>query len=900
MKKINRIIIASLILAFTLAPVSPPGIFVFSQEEPQDEEITGYKEWKENKLISESVYVSSEATLIIKKGITITFKEGASIIVAGKLFVKGTKKDPVKFRKEEAEEAVENADGDYSGYSINITGEAYFKNADITGGGNSVPVFVNNHNFFNQTYAGYASGAIIAGGSAKLRVEESDIHGNISGINLEYLNSESYVKVNRSSFFRNVHNDVSVAEFNWNDKIPDFKYNWWGSSDGPEKICYTPTSCSYKKITGNVNVSSWLTQENFKDPVIIIPGIVGSAEKNGVWQIDPFLHSYDNLYDEFVDNGYIPNQTLFTFPYEWRNSNSANALLLRNKINAIKQAGNWPKVDVVAHSMGGLLAWEYIESDFYQDDVDQLVSVGVPNNGAPEAYLKWEAGAFTFDLKDLVFKKIFTNEAEENGYEDVFHYIHGRPISSVQELLPVYDYLYEVDDNLNLREYPHNYPANPFLENLNSDGKKDKLLYVELDKIVGNAASDTSTIAGFKVIDADMGEYWEHGYPHGFEIPIGDRGIKWDKGDRTVPLISAKSENIFADQEMEINSSHIQILTDAQKDILEILTGDRPENEVRRNLIKRILIFSVYSPIDIQVIAPDKKVVGKNFQTGETINKIDGAYYTRADTDAEFLTIPNPEEGEYKILTQGTGDGDYKIEVSSISEDEDNPEEANESTAEITGTATAGAEDELKIGLDDNKVIIENQDEIAPTIEITSPQEKEYLNNQIIAINYSVYDIVSPADKIISETYYDEDKFTQNDIDLSLEHLGNHQIKIIAKDETLNESEKTINFSTTTDIQAIIDNISHYYELGLITNKKDKEWLEHQLKILEKNLTLLDKIKENDKIKSRVKQELTELFEKLADRHIDLIIRFIENDRHNAFSEKAREILIESLKFLRF
>ena len=42
------------------------------------------------------------------------------------------------------------------------------------------------------------------------------------------------------------------------------------------------------------------------DPVIIIPGILGSEEHDGVWEIDPILHTYDDLIATLDANGYTP------------------------------------------------------------------------------------------------------------------------------------------------------------------------------------------------------------------------------------------------------------------------------------------------------------------------------------------------------------------------------------------------------------------------------------------------------------------------------------------------------------------------------------------------------------------------------------------------------------------
>ena len=126
------------------------------------------------------------------------------------------------------------------------------------------------------------------------------------------------------------------------------------------------------------------------DPVIIIPGILGSSDKNGEWVIDPIFHTYDDLIATLEANGYEKGKDLFTLPYDWRESNILTALKLRNKINEVQTTCNCDKVDLVAHSMGGLVARQYIQSDKYENDVDQLIFLGTPHLGSPDSYLMWE------------------------------------------------------------------------------------------------------------------------------------------------------------------------------------------------------------------------------------------------------------------------------------------------------------------------------------------------------------------------------------------------------------------------------------------------------------------------------------------------------------------------------
>lgn len=273
---------------------------------------------------------------------------------------------------------------------------------------------------------------------------------------------------------------------------------------------------------------------------------MGSWEEDGKWQIDPIFHTYDNLYDEFASNGYSAGQNLFTFPYQWRDSNKVNAVELKAKIQQIKNQTNRPKVDVVAHSMGGLLAREYIESSYYGDDVDQLIAVGTPHLGAPKDYVKWEAGEFFFDVFEMTAKRIFTLEALENGFLNVYQYIRNRPITSVQELLPVYNYLYDIDNNYTLRAtYPNNYPRNEFLENLNEQSNTQALKNTEFTKIIGKLNSDKSVIAGYNVESVNYSGIWQYGYPKSFDNPLlVEEGLRKSDGDKTVPLYSAEAAQI--------------------------------------------------------------------------------------------------------------------------------------------------------------------------------------------------------------------------------------------------------------------------------------------------------------------------------------------------------------------
>lgn len=891
-RPINDFLIFFLIFLFILAPISPSKFFPirnFSAKADSAENVSGYQEWDTDKTIDKNISILSGATLVIKPGVVVTF-DGGEVSVDGTMVASGTIKKPVIFKK---------ADGSRWAYSISVKtdGKLIMRNADVSGGGYSRYTMKKNSIFNSALASGIITGGIDVNGGW-LDVENSSFHDNKTAIFVGNQNLDR-IKVNRSKFFNNESFDAYYCGSSGNNL--DFKYNWWGNSNGPSKICDSGNSCWYEKFEGEVDFSNWLTSENFRDPVIIIPGILGSEKKNGTWQIDPIFHAYDNLYEEFAENGYVPGEDLFTFPYEWRNSNVENAKLLKIRIQEIKQQENWPKVDVVAHSMGGLLAREYIESDEYGNDIDQLIALGTPNNGAPIAYLKWEAGAFLSDYQEIFMKYYFNHEAKESGFDNVFHYIQNK-ITSVKELLPVHEYLYDTENNNDLIVYNEiNYPINEFLENLNDSNRKLNLLKVESNKIIGNVISPVSTVAGFNVIKTDMGEYWVHGYPLGFEIPIGDRGLTMGNGDRTVPIESAKSENIYADNLIELNSSHIKLPTNAQKDVLEILTGIRPSTEVNHSLIRDILFVSVFSPVDIQIVAPNGKRVGKDFESGEIINEIEGAYYSGFDSNNEFLTIPNPVDGKYKIFTQGTGDGNYKIEVAKITEDSITGI-ASESMAAIEGTAVFEQEKEEEVRVEGSEVSVVNQDTVPPVISILSPEEnKNYLNNQTIGISYNVSDDVSQ--NIKTEVFLNGGIFTDQNVNLSFHNIGEHTLKITAADEVGNKSEKEVRFEVKTDIQSIIDNVNIYSSQGLIRNM-DKTILTYRLNLIRELDGMIESIKHNVFLRSRLKEFLVKALKDQINWNLDWLTNYVQQRSrvrvYNGINPKVGWLLIESFNFVKY
>jgi pimeloyl-ACP methyl ester carboxylesterase len=165
-------------------------------------------------------------------------------------------------------------------------------------------------------------------------------------------------------------------------------------------------------------------------------------------------HVYDNLLEEFVTTaGLVEYQVgndpekrtlngcdraqgfnqpnLFVFAYDWRKSNGENAIALEEYVKCIQRFYPATKVDIVAHSMGGLLARRYIEAYPESHSVRKMISLGSPFLGAPKSVYVMETGDF-FPLVANMYSGInLQMKTAKSVFKNLVPYLRGP-----QELLP--------------------------------------------------------------------------------------------------------------------------------------------------------------------------------------------------------------------------------------------------------------------------------------------------------------------------------------------------------------------------------------------------------------------------------------------------------------------------------
>ncbi len=190
--------------------------------------------------------------------------------------------------------------------------------------------------------------------------------------------------------------------------------------------------------------------EDERDTIIFIPGMFASwnyaailnGEPGESWKIPEWIKTYNNVVASFENAGYILNEDLFVFPYDWRKKLFDLSDDLDSFLSHLKTQGKLEddeQVDLVGHSFGGLVARAY-ESEYGDSLIDQIVAIGSPNLGATQAYGAWEglqtwnAPWWQSQMIQLLLR--FNQDIGELPVETL-----RRLSPSIQDVLPVYDYL---------------------------------------------------------------------------------------------------------------------------------------------------------------------------------------------------------------------------------------------------------------------------------------------------------------------------------------------------------------------------------------------------------------------------------------------------------------------------
>ncbi len=439
-----------------------------------------------------------------------------------------------------------------------------------------------------------------------------------------------------------------------------------------------------------------------KNPVILLPGIGASWNWdkmfgkvfNDSWGFFPGVHVYDSLTSALRNAGF----DVYICYYDWRESNADTAFsYLKEKIDEVKVLTGKDKIDIVSHSMGGLIARSYIQSNSFENDVEKIVLLGTPNHGSSDIYSVWEGGIIpknwgtTYKTMLDAYLWYFTHTTKNTAsqYETIHQYI-----PSLGEMMPTYGFLEVLD--LMGSTTPTSYSAmnvkNPFLEDL------DNNLYLFQTRVSASNISgiNKGTVGTVTVEPAPSGAtVWQDGEPNPFPPPRNDtegdnrvldssvnlinvfvvpmpgmpapppsptegffemanyrRGSFSDTSHTELPHKSIAEAIYWLEREAPIFPSPFPQPMPPAEQPLTPIPDPYPEFEDS-------LSFFFTDNVEPKIIAPDGTYIDASTSTIPFAE----CETPPAENGPTIINIPNPQEGEYKIEIEGLDDTDYDFAV---------------------------------------------------------------------------------------------------------------------------------------------------------------------------------------------------------------------------------------------
>ncbi len=647
-------------------------------------------------------------------------------------------------------------------------------------------------------------------------------------------------------------------------------------------------------------------QQEPKKPIILVHGMAGAIN----WDVmigNVFTDnwsfigsSWDNLIKSLEDKGLEKDKDYFIAFYDWRKSNKDSAKnYLKPVIDKAKQISGSEKVDIIAHSMGGLVARAYVEGDNYGYDVDNLIMMGTPNLGSSDAYTLWEGGYIPRNwnrqeraaLSAYLHYLDFTHKTFSN-YQSVHQLI-----PSVQETLPMYDYLADKDTN-ETKSYSEMIEQNSFLAELNQPEKID-LLYQRC-KPFFIAGKDQLTVNNIPYVirNDDENPLWVDGKPDpltpvrndekGDEVVLSESSLfgampsmppmpvrLWDF---FIPKAYAQSSDEYANAEI-FSTDHSNLISQSRDLIFQFLDQEPPSTPVVPvPKYNNYLIYMMASPLSLKVISPDGQIISQD------INQIPGAEYSSETNPLGFkmIMIPDPQEGDYKVETVGLAEGEYHFASLYL-------DEQGENLSQTEGEVMPGEiiNYEVPFNPEDaenpNPIIPAAPEDITPpTIIINSPQEKNYFRSEIIPVDFIVSDDLSGVSA--TTTKLDTKEFSDPQIDPFFYPLGEHNFSVEATDKADNSATLAKQFNIIANYQSTAKDIERCYNLGWINNRGLKNSLIIEMKLAE----TFSKFKMKEKIKNKMIINLMQAFIK----EIKLF------NKKGKINQSATDLLIEDANYL--
>ena len=406
---------------------------------------------------------------------------------------------------------------------------------------------------------------------------------------------------------------------------------------------------------------SYLEMDNNGDTInaINIGDVIREIKALGIYNQDVLK----GLISYLQTNGYQENENLFVFPYDWRQGIDLTAAQLNQKILDVLSRTGSQQVNIIAHSMGGLVVKNYMKEYANQNKINKFIDIATPHLGAPKAFKALKYGDdFGFRIGGLVF----LNSEEIK--------IISQNMPSVYELLPSAAYYDSghIDYNFVYSDQGFKYDYNDMNSYLRIWNNP---ILVNKAKEFHNNIDDYSSYAGstqiYNIIGcgfATLGKIIKLNQ----EKDHDEYRVDYISGDGTVPLKSA--EGIPANKKYYYDGAEHMSLPSANG-ITQLIGSilDNKESQfdlspypisIQSDICQiRGKLVTYHSPIALHVYDDENgRHVGPD-ANGDIENQIPGAQYDIIE-DNKFVFLPSGHT--YRIVGQATGLGTFNSRVETI------------------------------------------------------------------------------------------------------------------------------------------------------------------------------------------------------------------------------------------
>ena len=390
---------------------------------------------------------------------------------------------------------------------------------------------------------------------------------------------------------------------------------------------------------------------------------------------------YKKLVNTLCDK--FPNRKIYFFSYDWRQSNMDLGKELKKYIDEILKA---EKVDIVCHSMGGIVTSNYV-ADNGADKINKIITIATPYEGSPKIINVMLNYSVLINKDEILGNKNDLNKAVSMFGDWLFSL--GGLTKEVKTKFPSSSELVPSKELFNFYEY-YQISRNGFLGLNKTYNIIDYQKYNDIKKIIyNNNYNNAETLQnkikrnGINILAELPNSYFIVGIKQATiaslafsegttlnTIECTDLYYEFD-GDGTVPYLSATMMGKLRDIEnshriFEVEANHTDIVEKSDETmnyVVDILNNN--ENNIHNSYIDTkpktpYTVIRVACPVDVTITRGNETLTSKSDEllTSTSFGRLD---FIGKNDDIKMICIK--DDTNYNVILNGTDTGkmDYSI-----------------------------------------------------------------------------------------------------------------------------------------------------------------------------------------------------------------------------------------------